>query len=121
MAATGTRWRPFSCRGRKLAASLRTLTRHRREASGNARVVHGIATGREQIEHGGNPLDDTGAIVGIHMALLLIAENNLYARDGIRIGSGTQPPGGIPFASNATADGINGDIVSTQTDRCKAV
>lgn len=77
------------------------------------RVVHGIVTGREQIEHGG--------IVGIHMALLLIAENNLYARDGIRIGSGTQPPGGIPFTSNATADGINGDIVSTQTDRCKAV
>ena len=55
------------------------------------------------------------------MTLLLIAENNLYARDGIRIGSGTQPPGGIPFASNATVDGINGDIVSTQTDRCKAV
>ena len=41
MAATGTRWRPFSCRGRKPAASLRTLTRHRREASGNARAGHG--------------------------------------------------------------------------------
>lgn len=93
----------------------------RKQLVDRRRVVHGIAAGREQIEHGGNPLDDTGAIVGIHMALLLIAENNLYVRDGIRIGSGTQPPGGIPFTSNATADGINGDIVSTQTDRCKAV
>lgn len=93
----------------------------RKQLVDRRRIVHGIATGREQIEHGGNPLDDAGAIVGIHMALLLIAENNLYARDGIRIGSGTQPPGGIPFASNATADSINGDIVSTQTNRCKAV
>lgn len=93
----------------------------RKQLVDGRRVVHGIAIGREQIEHGGNPLDDTGAIVGIHMALLLIAENNLYARDGIRIGLGTQPLGGIPFTSNATADGANVDVVSTQTDRCKAV
>ena len=54
----------------------------RKQLVDRRRVVHGIAIGREQIEHGGHPLDDTGAIVSIHMTLLLIAENNLYGRDG---------------------------------------
>lgn len=46
----------------------------RKQLVDRRRVVHGIAIGREQIEHGGHPLDDTGAIVSIHMTLLLIAE-----------------------------------------------
>lgn len=36
-----------------MAASLRKQLVDRR------RVVHGIASGREQVEHGGHPLDDT--------------------------------------------------------------
>lgn len=35
----------------------------RKQLVDRRRVVHGIAIGREQIEHGGHPLDDTGAIV----------------------------------------------------------
>lgn len=34
----------------------------RKQLVDRRRVVHGIAIGREQIEHGGHPLDDTGAI-----------------------------------------------------------
>lgn len=73
--------------------SRRTRTARPRPASMHARrsrVVHVIAIGREQIEHGGHPLDDTGTIVSIHMTLLLIAENNLYGRDGIRAVSDLQ-------------------------------
>ncbi len=33
----------------------------RKQLVDRRRVVHGIAIGREQIEHGGHPLDDTGA------------------------------------------------------------
>lgn len=68
-----------------MAASLRKQLVDRR------RVVHGIASGREQVEHSGHPLDDTGAIVGIHM---------------------------IP---NATTDGINAGNISAHNDRCKPV
>lgn len=93
----------------------------RKQLVDRRRVVYGIATGREQVEHGGHPLDDTDAIVGIHMTLLLIAENNLYARDGIRIGSGMQLLNGITSNSNATTDGINAGNISAHNDRCKAV
>lgn len=46
----------------------------RKQLVDRRRVVHGIAPGREQIEDSGHPLDDTSAIVGIHMTLLLIVE-----------------------------------------------
>lgn len=98
-----------------MAASLRKQLVDRR------RVVHGIASGREQVEHGGHPLDDTGAIVGIHMTLLLIAESNLYRRDGIQVRSGMQLLNGITSNSNATTDGINAGNISAHNDRCKAV
>ena len=98
-----------------MAASLRKQLVDRR------RVVHGIAPGREQVEHGGRPLDDTGAIVGIHMTLLLIAKSNLYRRDVIQVRSGMQPLDGITSNSNATTDGINAGSISAHNDRCKAV
>lgn len=143
MAATGTRWRPFSChariskpprrhgvrraetlatdtaerlpaatrcapadsrkhridqprglsrqaanpkRSRSLLAARYDLERHpdmaaslRKQLVDRRRVVHGIAPGREQVEHGG-------------------ASN-----------------------SNATTDGINAGSISAQNDRCKAV
>lgn len=82
---------------------------------------HGIATGREQIEHGGNPLDDAGAIVGIHMALLLIAENNLYGRDGIRAVSDLQQMSSVPFVAKETRDSRNADGITASDDRCKPV
>lgn len=37
----------------------------RKQLVDRRRVVHGIAIGREQIEHSGHPLDDTGTIVSI--------------------------------------------------------
>lgn len=185
MAATGTRWRPFSCharilkpprrhgvrraetlatdtaerlpaatrcapadsrkhrigqprglsrqaanpkRSRSLLAARHDLERHpdmaaslRKQLVDRRRVVHGIAPGREQVEHGGHPLDDTGAIVGIHMTLLLIAKSNLYRRDVIQVRSGMQPLDGIASNSNATTDGINAGSISAHNDRCKAV
>ena len=88
-----------------MAASLRKQLVDRR------RDVHGIASGR----------DDTGAIVGIHMTLLLIAESNLYRRDGIQVRSGMQLLNGITSNSNATTDSINAGNISAHNDRCKAV
>ncbi len=34
----------------------------RKQLVDRRRVVHGIAIGREQIENGGHPLDDTGTV-----------------------------------------------------------
>jgi len=67
----------------------------RKQLVDRRRVVHGIAIGREQIENGGHPPRDTGTIVSIHMTLLLIAESNLYRRDGIQVRSGMQLLNGI--------------------------
>lgn len=77
-----------------MAASLRKQLVDRR------RVVHDIASGREQVEHGGYPLDDTGAI---------------------QVRSGMQLLNGITSNSNATTDGINAGNISAHNDRCKAV
>ena len=93
----------------------------RKQLVDRRRVVHGIAIGREQIEHGGHPLDDTGTIVSIHMTLLLIAENNLYGRDGIRAGSDLQHMDGVPFTVKGMAGNRNADDILTSDDRCKAV
>lgn len=76
---------------------------------------------REQIEHGGHPLDDTGAIVSIHMTLLLIAENNLYGRDGIRAVSDLQQMSSVPFVAKETRDSRNADGITASDDRCKPV
>ena len=93
----------------------------RKQLVDRRRVVHGIAIGREQIEHGGHPLDDTGAIVSIHMTLLLIAENNLYGRDGIRAVSDLQQMSSVPFTVKGMAGNRNADDILTSDDRCKAV
>lgn len=74
----------------------------RKQLVDRRRVVHVIAIGREQIEHGGHPLDDTGTIVSIHMTLLLIAENNL-------------------FVAKETRDSRNADGITASDDRCKPV
>lgn len=93
----------------------------RKQLVDRRRVVHGIALGREQIEHGGHPLDDTGAIVSIHMTLLLIAENNLYGRDGIRAVSDLQQMSSVPFVAKETRDSRNVDGITASDDRCKPV
>lgn len=93
----------------------------RKQLVNRRRVVHGIPVGRKQIEHGCHPLDDTGTIVGIHMTLLLIAENNLYGRDGIRAGSDLQHMDGVPFTVKGMAGNRNADDILTSDDRCKAV
>lgn len=76
---------------------------------------------REQIEHGGHPLDDAGTIVSIHMTLLLIAENNLYGRDGIRAVSDLQQMSSVPFVAKETRDSRNADGITASDDRCKPV
>lgn len=86
----------------------------RKQLVDRRRVVHGIAIGREQIEHGGHPLDDTGAI-------LLIAENNLYGRDGIRAVSDLQQMSSVPFVAKETRDSRNADGITASDDRCKPV
>lgn len=93
----------------------------RKQLVDRRRVVHGIAIGREQIEHGGHPLDDTGAIVSIHMTLLLIAENNLHGRDGIRAVSDLQQMSSVPFVAKETRDSRNADGITASDDRCKPV
>lgn len=93
----------------------------RKQLVDRRRVVHGIAIGREQIEHGGHTLDDTGAIVSIHMTLLLIAENNLYGRDGIRAVSDLQQMSSVPFVAKETRDSRNADGITASDDRCKPV
>lgn len=55
------------------------------------------------------------------MTLLLIAESNLYRRDGIQVRSGMQLLNGITSNSNVTTDGINAGNISAHNDRCKAV
>lgn len=79
----------------------------RKQLVDRRRVVHGIAIGREQIEHGGHPLDDTGAIVSIHMTLLLIAEK--------------QQMSSVPFVAKETRDSRNADGITASDDRCKPV
>lgn len=73
------------------------------------------------IEHSGHPLDDTGTIVSIHMTLLLIAENNLYGRDGIRAVSDLQQMSSVPFVAKETRDSRNADGITASDDRCKPV
>ena len=63
----------------------------RKQLVDRRRVVHGIAIGREQIEHGGHPLDDTGAIVSIHIV------------------------------AKETRDSRNADGITASDDRCKPV
>ena len=65
--------------------------------------------------------DDTGAIVSIHMTLLLIAENNLYGRDGIRAVSDLQQMSSVPFVAKETRDSRNADGITASDDRCKPV
>ena len=109
--------------------SRRTQTARPRPASMRARRSREVsdrraprrAIGREQIEHGGHPLDDTGAIVSIHMTLLLIAENNLYGRDGIRAVSDLQQMSSVPFVAKETRDSRNADGITASDDRCKPV
>ncbi len=55
------------------------------------------------------------------MTLLLIAENNLYGRDGIRAGSDLQHMDGVPFTVKGMAGNRNADDILTSDDRCKAV
>ena len=154
-AATGTRWRPFSCRD----ATPGTPTGQRWKASGNARAGHGrpgpasprctpvgvgsyrIGVRRDighaparqtpaAIGHAGysHPVITSSATstcrhlsVGIHMTLLLIAENNLYGRDGIRAGSDLQHMDGVRFTVKGMAGNRNADDILTSDDRCKAV
>lgn len=92
----------------------------RKQLVDRRRVVHGIPVGRKQIEHGCHPLDDTGTIVGIHMTLL-IAENNLYGRDGIRAVSDLQQMSSVPFVAKETRDSRNADGITASDDRCKPV
>lgn len=103
------------------SSATRTSTSLRKQLVDRRRVVHGIAIGREQIEHGGHPLDDTGTIVSIHMTLLLIAENNLYGRDGIRAVSDLQQMSSVPFVAKETRDSRNADGITASDDRCKPV
>lgn len=63
----------------------------------------------------------TGAIVSIHMTLLLIAENNLYGRDGIRAVSDLQQMSSVPFVAKETRDSRNADGITASDDRCKPV
>ena len=55
------------------------------------------------------------------MTLLLIAENNLYGRDGIRAGSDLQHMDGVRFTVKGMAGNRNADDILTSDDRCKAV
>jgi hypothetical protein len=73
----------------------------RKQLVDRRRVVHGIAIGREQI--------------------LLIAENNLYGRDGIRAVSDLQQMSSVPFVAKETRDSRNADGITASDDRCKPV
>lgn len=101
---------PDSCRdrARRLLAPRHNFECHadmptslRKQLVDRRRVVHGIAIGREQI--------------------LLIAENNLYGRDGIRAVSDLQQMSSVPFVAKETRDSRNADGITASDDRCKPV
>lgn len=51
----------------------------------------------------------------------LVAENNLYGRDGIRAVSDLQQMSSVPFVAKETRDSRNADGITASDDRCKPV